>query len=133
VSEVGRRAAAGDRVVAWAGAGTKAALPARKTKLLSPLTAETWCVGCLTERATHRGGGLAEAIVAAVVAAVGRARAAHVVAYPVRPSHDPCGVAWDARAGRAAWVRRRRRRARRWARGRRGARVVGARHSPRDG
>jgi GNAT superfamily N-acetyltransferase len=78
--------------VAWTGSGPKGEFPLLATKLASrptPSDGATWAVGCLAVRAAHRGRGLADEVVAAVIEEARRAGASAVEAYPVRPFHEP--------------------------------------------
>lgn len=81
-------------LVAWTGAGPKAGFPLLASKLgsrLSPSPPDVWAIGCVAVRETHRGTGLSDRIVAAVVDRARAAGAAAVEAYPTRPWDEPRG------------------------------------------
>lgn len=82
----------GGALVAWTGAGPKTAFPMLATKLgsrLTPSTADVWAIGCIAVREGHRGCGVPDRIVEAVVALAAEAGASAVEAYPTRPWDEP--------------------------------------------
>jgi GNAT superfamily N-acetyltransferase len=80
------------RLVAWTGAGPKSGFPLMATKLgsrLSPMTPHVWSIGCLAIATEHRGSGLSERVVQAVVEEASRGGAVAVEAYPTDPWDEP--------------------------------------------